>query len=316
MAIKTSGQLSLRDDIRAEFGGSTSNVSLRDQSSRAGFSTPDAMSEFYGASARTNDWYFQTRRGYVDSLPTAAAQTLSLGATFMGWFRVNSVSKKNQRFFSWGQTPAGAIGTIFAQYISSLNRISVEVRDRNGTRRLRRQYPLHDNPNRGITGITSSGIGWERDQRGNTDSQGYTFLTFSIDLTGSSYTGIRTYWNGRELTYSVNNVSSGIRLDNQVFANGWSVGNFHWQADNTSIFDGSIDNFALYNFVVGPGNIQSIYDEGNWFVGDISPAGLPTPIYANGLENGLNNQLINTWGYPSVINGTSWSWQQHPAGYP
>lgn len=51
MAVKTSGQLSLRYDILAEVGGASFvNLSLRNMSSRAGFSTPDAMSEFYGYS--------------------------------------------------------------------------------------------------------------------------------------------------------------------------------------------------------------------------------------------------------------------------
>lgn len=51
MAIKSSGTLSLRDDIQSELGGGSTNISLRNMSSIAGFSTPDAMSEFYGYSS-------------------------------------------------------------------------------------------------------------------------------------------------------------------------------------------------------------------------------------------------------------------------
>ena len=51
MPVKSSGQLSLRYDILAEVGGASYvNLSLRNMSSRAGFATPDAMSEFYGYS--------------------------------------------------------------------------------------------------------------------------------------------------------------------------------------------------------------------------------------------------------------------------
>lgn len=51
MPVKTSGQLSLRYDILAEVGGASFvNLSLRGLASRAGFGTPDAMSEFYGYS--------------------------------------------------------------------------------------------------------------------------------------------------------------------------------------------------------------------------------------------------------------------------
>lgn len=50
MALPTSGPLGI-SDIRTELG--TSNGSLRDLSDLAGFTTPDAMSEFYGYSAVT-----------------------------------------------------------------------------------------------------------------------------------------------------------------------------------------------------------------------------------------------------------------------
>lgn len=56
MALPGSGQLSL-GDIAGELGVSLSNVSLRDMSSTAGFSTPDAVSEFHGYSGVTYSYY-------------------------------------------------------------------------------------------------------------------------------------------------------------------------------------------------------------------------------------------------------------------
>ena len=50
MALPSSGQLSL-NDIRVELGLAQSDVSLNSMSVTAGFSTPDAVSEFYGYSA-------------------------------------------------------------------------------------------------------------------------------------------------------------------------------------------------------------------------------------------------------------------------
>ena len=47
MPLPSSGTLSL-NDIRVELGLAQSNVSLRSMSNTAGFSTPDAVSEFYG----------------------------------------------------------------------------------------------------------------------------------------------------------------------------------------------------------------------------------------------------------------------------
>jgi hypothetical protein len=54
MALPSSGQISI-NDIRNEIG--TSNGSLRALSNDAGFSTPDAMSDFYGYSANINLYY-------------------------------------------------------------------------------------------------------------------------------------------------------------------------------------------------------------------------------------------------------------------
>ncbi len=51
MAVPSSGELELYGDIGTELGVAQSNVTLHGMSQTAGFSTPDAMSEFYGYSA-------------------------------------------------------------------------------------------------------------------------------------------------------------------------------------------------------------------------------------------------------------------------
>jgi len=58
MAVPSSGQLREYADIGVELGVAQTNVSLRGMSQTAGFSTPDAMSEFYGYSA--SNPYFNT----------------------------------------------------------------------------------------------------------------------------------------------------------------------------------------------------------------------------------------------------------------
>jgi len=55
MAVPSSGQLREYADIGAELGVAQTNVSLRGMSQTAGFSTPDAMSEFYGYSSCGDD---------------------------------------------------------------------------------------------------------------------------------------------------------------------------------------------------------------------------------------------------------------------
>ena len=53
MALPSSGQLSL-NDIKTELGAASTNVSLSSMSNTAGFSEPDAISDFYGYSATTS----------------------------------------------------------------------------------------------------------------------------------------------------------------------------------------------------------------------------------------------------------------------
>ena len=56
MTLPSSGQISI-NDIRLELGASATNQSLRAFSNTAGFTTPDAISEFYGYSNLTSFSY-------------------------------------------------------------------------------------------------------------------------------------------------------------------------------------------------------------------------------------------------------------------
>jgi len=61
MALPTTGPLSI-NDIRVELGASSTNQSLRTFSNTAGFSSPDAVSDFYGFSTFTQ--FYITTSGY------------------------------------------------------------------------------------------------------------------------------------------------------------------------------------------------------------------------------------------------------------
>lgn len=63
MSLPASGTISL-NDIRIELGLAQSNVSLRSMSNTAGFSTPDAVSEFYGYSYANYNTFEINDTGY------------------------------------------------------------------------------------------------------------------------------------------------------------------------------------------------------------------------------------------------------------
>jgi hypothetical protein len=94
MPVKSSGQLSLRYDILAEVGGASFvNLSLRNMSSRAGFATPDAMSEFYGFSnavpyANTLSAYFIASNNYKKTgTLTDVIINLNNSFSWVVWYR-------------------------------------------------------------------------------------------------------------------------------------------------------------------------------------------------------------------------------------
>ena len=57
MALQSSGAISI-DNIRTELGQAQANSSLRALSALANFSSPDAMSDFYGFSAATEYQFY------------------------------------------------------------------------------------------------------------------------------------------------------------------------------------------------------------------------------------------------------------------
>jgi len=106
MALPASGVLSL-NDIRVELGLASTNVSLRNMSASASFTSPDAISEFYGYASRnmtlsrTNCWFndmgvpcfagddeftvTSTHAWYSETLPNGAAvspQSGNAGVTY------------------------------------------------------------------------------------------------------------------------------------------------------------------------------------------------------------------------------------------
>jgi len=76
MALPSSGQLSL-NDIKTELGAASTNVSLGSMSNTAGFSEPDAISDFYGYSASTSYEGLLSRDGAGDSNEACGGLTAS-----------------------------------------------------------------------------------------------------------------------------------------------------------------------------------------------------------------------------------------------
>jgi len=303
MAIKTSGPLALWGDIGSEFGTPASFIGLGAMSSLAGFTTPHAMSEFYGFSRTNNFWYYSGRQGWLgNNVRATGTDTLQFGATMMGWFKVNSVTKKDQFLFSMGRDDRSNRSSIRVYYYAALNRIQVALWDRSRIRRVRREYPLHDNP----TGVSNSSSGWRRDQPGVLHSSGMVHIAATWD--GSNdFSGLQLYWNGGILNTSVNNNSTTVNMGNEVGFEFLAYGNTHFNGTNASIFDGDMDNPIFFDYLISPTNIGNYYDAGNVFPDTVPFVG-PGPFYAQGFEAGgdLQAQFFDRYNHNPQMQGSTY----------
>jgi hypothetical protein len=263
MALPSSGQLSL-GDIATEQSVTLSNVSLRSMSNTAGFTSPDAVSEFYGYSGTpvvcNNDYAldFDGVNDYVEgTVGTPSAfpnETFSLSM----WVRIDNTSKRNLHFYSFsGTNHSQTTGYFYVHYSASVNRLV--VRWKNGASQYQRTYPLHSNSTQ--TGIFNSTTGWTSGQRGNTDADGFTHIMVCGDKTQTSASnGIKVYWNAAELTSTVNDSSSSVT---NITPNYLAIGEFTGNnSPSGGCFGGVMDEIYLYDAQLSSSNVSTIYGYG------------------------------------------------------
>ena len=263
MALPSSGQLSL-GDIATEQSVTLSNVSLRSMSNTAGFTSPDAVSEFYGYSAvppptpdTTKFWLYSganDRLVWRDSTPAISGSSETFSVSL--WFRVDRTTKDNMLLFDiYPQGTTTSANRFFLNYSSSLNRFV--ARYRSNSVNFDRQWSLHGT-NGSVTGVTSSSTGWVTSQRGYVNSDNFTHIVLTYDGTQSTASNaFKVYWNAGELT-------------NQAVANNGTRSNFNYTEItfgndyNSGTGDASgYDEMRLYSKVLSQSEIDDIYGQGN-----------------------------------------------------
>jgi hypothetical protein len=310
MAIKSSGQLSLTADIAKEVSGATNDISLGKEGNIAGFANPIRMSDFYGFSLIQNDFYTSGKSGWLGNNRGAKNPVdIAIGCTMSGWFNINSAAKRNTWLFSCGSMnrnpPRGAVT---CQYNGSLNRIIVKVWDRFGQTRIKREYPLHDANNRGITGVSNSSTGWCRNQRGNKPANGLDMCNIAVTWEGgTNYTTLRLYWNGDELPASVNNVSTSTQIN--ILCGFVAFRNAHYLGDNKSIFQGDADNFSFFITSIEGNELGSIIDSGNRMIQQSDTTSLR---YSQGFEGDLTTQVYDPNAFDPTLQGSLIGYAAYP----
>lgn len=263
MALPSSGQLSL-SDIATELSVSLSNVSLRSMSNTAGFSSPDAVSEFYGYSSApppspdtTKFWKYSgvnDRLVWRDSTPAISGYSETFSVSL--WFRVDRSSKDNMLLFDiYPQGTTTSANRFFLNYSANLNRFV--ARYRSNSKNFDRQWALHGT-NGTVTGVTNSSTGWVTSQRGNVNSDNFSHIVLTYDGTQSTATNaFKIYWNASELTAQAvanNGTRTNFDFTEITFGNDYNSG--------TGDASG-YDEMRVYDKVLSSSEINDIYGQGN-----------------------------------------------------
>ena len=349
MPLPESGPLSI-SDIATEFDVTLSNVALNSTLgtyAEIGKGETTALSDFYGLSAETPGSLM--RYGTTDGnsianrliMPTTEEPTTGLrmghGSTFTinfwvkaGWTSALDSQGRYQFMFGWGgnAVPSGYYSNVYNEnfrifYDESNNRMWIGFLsyDSGGNRRYSQNFWFF-HKNSGTPNIsTVSGLGttyWSNTNRGNTNDNDFTMITFTVNG-GVSSSQLKFYWNGydvgtpfygtasnngtpgndtsiaRGLTflgtpYSPNNATNGGTLNDKA---GYLGGNGNTYIDEVSIWDSALsstDVLALWNSGDG-GTIST----------STQPSGLITYWNFNSTsQDTTNNTVLPIWPDPST----------------
>ena len=197
MALQSSGAISI-SQIKTELGSSSN--SLRALSATAGFSTPDAMSEFYGYSAgEVNEYFWNYAEDvngtrYTANTPSTRA---SDDFSFSMWVRPSWASTDiNVVLFDFVQDTNNRF---FLSYDYGLNRFVWRYRS-NG-RNFDRQWAIASN----VTATGTSGT-WHGGNRGLRNSDNFVHLAGSYDASQTNASNaFKIYWNAVEMSNQIVN---------------------------------------------------------------------------------------------------------------
>ena len=262
MALPSSGSLSI-GQIKTELG--SNNNSLEGLSIEAKFPAPYRISNFYGYTSggggggggTTPSTMYWKGDGVNDTLRFQGINfgySTSEPLTWSAWYRIDSSGGAVEQLGSISKSSPNGSNMVFLQFDGRNNRIYHRYRF-NGSF-AQRQYPLHSNLSQ--TGVSSAG--WKSSNRGNVNAAGFAHIVFTWNPSDTSYNALQVYWNGNLLTSSVNN-QNGSRAH-------WTGGSLavadlvSSQPNNANVFQGAVDNVAIWKRVLSQAEITAMYNGG------------------------------------------------------
>ena len=283
MALQSSGAISI-SQIKTELGSSSN--SLRALSNTAGFSVPDAMSEFYGySSGEVNEYFWdfaedQNGTRYTANTPSERA---SDHFSFSMWVRPSWASTDiNVVLFDFVQDTNNRF---FLSFDYGLNRFVWRYRS-NG-RNFDRQWNLTG----GNSTATGLGTTWRAANRGLRNGNNFVHLAGSYDGSQTNASNaFKLYWNAVEMTTQAVANTNDKRdfVKEQLFID---VNGINSAADR----DAEFDNIAFWKGrVLSATDISAMYNGG-------TPATAASVSQGNSLdfeatfEGGVPDDTTSNW---------------------
>lgn len=247
---------------------------------------------------------------YTIANPSYPAVDISsgLGWTYSMWIRMDAAVKQNTNFLFESAAPRLAVGrTLRVVYNATYNRLIVRFEEFANGDMAQRQYPLHDNSS--VTGITDSNVGWVA---GVGDVYGYVHLTVAVNILETQAANmIKVYWNGQELTNSVNDASDNFGAGAGYNANTRNVeylvlgDSGHTGTVPQAPLYGCFDDIYVYPWQLSAAEANTIYTSTR-----LSPPALTGWTTAFLFDN---NDYTDTNGYwTAIATGTTFHCSQNP----
>ena len=274
MALPSSGTLSI-SDILTEGGVSASQTATMQGLVSDDYFTintsspsypprtvPHLMSDWYGYD-NSYDLYYWLGDGVNDTIRYTGASSSwftsgSQDLSWCGWYRIDETTDADQFLGTISTATPSGDNMIFIQYTASDNALKWRYRDGGGSNF--HQVFKSVNSNSSVTGVTSGG--WTSTNRGNTNQQGFVFLTFTYDASDrTAATGMKIYWNGAAMT-------TNAQTNSRSTAPSWGAGSLaigdaiSASPNNAAVFKGGIDLVSVHSKVLTQSEITALYNNG------------------------------------------------------
>jgi surface protein len=199
------------------------------------------------------DDIIKSQEGLSSSLElTADASNM----TFIVWIRPDWNGRPSQVFFNLGREASDL--NIRAWYFGNLNRLIFQMTGNSYGSRKESSFALHTTGNNAITGVNSATLGWNKNNLGNSNCDGFIFLAFTYKAPGSVGSDLKSYWNAQELertTGIINDIN--MVYDGSEFID---IGRaFGSQQNHLSAY---VHNLQIYDKVLSESDLQDIYNGG------------------------------------------------------